>query len=72
VFAVLAGLGEGRAGAMRLNALRREVDPHRVRIRIGSFDSPLRARFRHLHIFDYAPARVVEAAEKCAGAEQTS
>jgi hypothetical protein len=45
VFAVLPGFGESRAGAMRLNPFRRQVDANGVGIGVGSFDSPLCARF---------------------------
>jgi hypothetical protein len=72
VFAVLPGFGESRAGAMRLNPFGRQVDANGVGIGVGSFDSPLCARFRNLYVFDDAPSRVIKAAKEGSGTEQTS
>jgi len=43
-----------------------------VQVAVRALDAALRARFRDLHVLDYAPARVVEAAQKSPRPEQTS
>jgi hypothetical protein len=72
MFAMLPRLGKSGAGAIRLDSLRRQVDPNGVRIAVGAFDAPLGARFGNLHILDYAPSRVVESAQESPGTEQSS
>src|SRR6185295_9300190 len=73
VFAMLLPrrLRKRRTRAMRLNALWREIDTHRVGIGIRSLHPPLRARFGNLHVLDHAPPRIIEAAQERPGSSQT-
>jgi hypothetical protein len=70
VFAVLPRLRERRARAVRLNALGRQIDAHRVGLGVGAFDTTLCAGFRHLHVFDDATPRVVETTQERSGPQQ--
>jgi hypothetical protein len=72
VLTVLPRLGEGGARTIRLNALGRQIDTDGVGVAVRPFDATLCARFGDLHVLDYAPTRVVEAAQKCPRPEQTS
>jgi hypothetical protein len=72
MFAMLHRFGKSGAGAIRLDSFRRQIDADGVRIAVGAFDAPLGACFGNLHILDYAPSRVVEAAQESPGTEQTS
>lgn len=60
VFAVLARLAEGGAGAMRLNPLRLELDLDDIRIRVRAFDPTMGGRLLDADIFDHASSRVIE------------
>ena len=72
VLAVLARLGERGAGAIRLNALGRQIDADGVGLGVGALDPALRARFGDLHVLDDAPPRVVEPAQERSSTEQTA
>ena len=72
VLAVLPRLGECRAGAVRLNAVGRQIDADRVGVGVGALDAALRARFGDLDVLDDAASRVVEPAQERSCAEQTA
>ncbi len=72
VLAVLPALGEGRAGALGLDAIRRKLDADRVGLRVAG---PHGAARRHVvdgDVLHDLAAEVLQAAEERSGAEQAA
>jgi hypothetical protein len=72
VLAVLIGLLERRAGAVRGDALAAQADGHFIRLGIGAFDAALGVRLVQADVVDDLALFVVEATQKRAGAQQAS
>jgi len=72
VLAMLIGLLESRAGTVGGDALATQANRDLVRLRIGTFDAPLRVRLVQANVVDDLALFIVEAPQESAGAEQAA
>ncbi len=72
VLAVVARLLEGRAAALRGDALSSELNGRQIRIVVGALDASRRIRLADFEIPDDLALLVVEAAQKGPSSEKTA
>jgi hypothetical protein len=72
VFAVLTSLGERRARARALDAVRREVDAHRMRLGIARTNDAARTHFANIDVLDDAASKVFEPPKESARAKEAA